>query len=116
MVRPPLTPFDKDYLVFSALCEGVTASYCIMVFPARFSHSGTLAAYNSWLEETVEKLRGRDQVGEPVGHILGFFMGFRKDHPVFDTRHNTLLKGSKNLHQGTIVRQRCVENPFLDLS
>ncbi len=47
----------------------------------------------SWLPE-VNKT-------QPVHDLLGFFMGFRKDQPVADYTDNILLRGGRNLHQGT---------------
>jgi hypothetical protein len=61
--------------------------------------AGSLNAYNEWLLETVEEYSERERVRH-VKDIFGFFMGFRKDHPVSDSSENILMRGGSNLHQG----------------
>ena len=46
-----------------------------------------------------------------VHDIFGFFMGFRKDQVVADSIENILLRGGKNLHQGTsAIAAHCVRS------
>lgn len=59
--------------------------------------TATLEAYNKWVDLATQTTGPLYAVPE----LFGFFMGFRKDHPVADHQRNILVHGSLNFHQGT---------------
>jgi hypothetical protein len=61
--------------------------------------TGTLIAYNTWLEENSERTASSGHA-YPAPIFVGFLMGFRKDHPVYDAHKNLLMVAGVNLHQG----------------
>ena len=63
--------------------------------------SATLVQYDAFLEDVVADRPDSKKV-VAVNDIFGFFMGFRKDQVVADSRENILLRGGQNLHQGTL--------------
>jgi hypothetical protein len=60
----------------------------------------TLREYNEWAELHTAWIPPRNRTA-PSKDILGFFMGFRKDQPISDYTDNILLRGGRNLHQGS---------------
>ena len=59
----------------------------------------SLPAVNAWLEDNVRRQR-LESTAFRVPNLFGFFMGFPKDHGVFEYKNNILLRGNKNFMQG----------------
>ena len=58
---------------------------------------GSLPAYNKWLEAALAHRAGNATAR--VKTLMGFVLGFRHDHPVWDPATNRLVSAGRNDHQ-----------------
>ena len=58
---------------------------------------GTLVEYNKWLEAALAYRAGN--VTQHVKTFMGFIMGFRHDHPLWDAATHRLISAGRNTHQ-----------------
>jgi hypothetical protein len=57
----------------------------------------TIVEYNEWLESVF--VAKPDAVTVRVKTLMGFIMGFKRDHPLHDPKTNRFIAAGRNAHQ-----------------
>ena len=58
---------------------------------------GSLVEYNKWLENALAYRNGN--VTARVMTLMGFIMGFKRDHPLWEPKANRFIHAGRNAHQ-----------------
>lgn len=65
--------------------------------PLRDGLPGTIVEYNKWLEQALEYKSG--ETAYQCMTLMGFLMGFKRNHPLYEPAANRFIHAGRNAHQ-----------------